>query len=185
MNVLYYSNQCNNCKNVLSNISKWPSSQQIHFICIDSRVNENGKIFIVLENGKKMLMPENMRQVPALLFLQSGQMLFGVENILNALKPKQQQEVAQATLNNMEPQEFSFEPSGGGGSHFGIVSDQYSFLDMNETDLSAQGDGGLRQLHNYMTIHDEVAYSTLQQPQQPQQRNQQQNQKNAYNPNQY
>jgi len=185
MSVLYYSNQCNNCKTVLSNVSKWPSSQQIHFICIDSRVNENGKIFIVLENGKKMLMPDNMHQVPALLFLQSGQMLFGVENILNALKPKQQQEVVQATMNNMEPQEFSF---GGSGSHFGIVSDQYSFLDMNDNDLSAQGDGGMRQLHNYMTIHDEAAYSTLQQPQPQQQiqrQQQQQQQQNKYNPNQY
>jgi hypothetical protein len=44
---------------------------------------------------------------------------------------------------------FSF--TGGG---FGdIVSDQYSFLDMDSDSLSAKGNGGMRQMHNYVDLN--------------------------------
>jgi hypothetical protein len=35
---------------------------------------------------------------------------------------------------------------------FGVLSDNYSFLDQSSEDLSAKGSGGLRQLYNYATI---------------------------------
>jgi hypothetical protein len=35
---------------------------------------------------------------------------------------------------------------------FGVISDNYSFLDQSSDDLSAKGSGGLRQLYNYATI---------------------------------
>ena len=35
---------------------------------------------------------------------------------------------------------------------FGVMSDNYSFLDQSSEDLSAKGSGGLRQLYNYATI---------------------------------
>ena len=35
----------------------------------------------------------------------------------------------------------------------GIVSDVYSFLDQSTDELSAKGNGGLRQLYNYSTIN--------------------------------
>jgi hypothetical protein len=35
---------------------------------------------------------------------------------------------------------------------FGVMSDNYSFLDQSSDDLSAKGSGGLRQLYNYATI---------------------------------
>jgi hypothetical protein len=73
--------------------------------------------------------------------------LYG-ESILNYFKPKQEVAVKQATNNNIEPMAFSF--GGGGASAFGIMSDNYSFLDMNSDDLSAKGNGGVRQMHNYV-----------------------------------
>ena len=91
-------------------------------------------------------MPENVTRVPALLLLnQSYNVLYG-DQILQHLKPRQEVEVRQATQNNMEPMAFSL----GGGD---IVSDQYSFLDQEPEELEAKGNGGMRQMHNYVDLH--------------------------------
>jgi len=147
--ILYYSNYCEHSKKLLQSLSKLNIHQDIHFICIDKRVKDtNGKMFIVLENGQKIIMPENVNRVPALLLLNQGyQVLYG-ESILQHLKPKQEVAVRQATQNNMEPMAFSF-----GGGFGDVVSDQYSFLDQDPESLKAGGNGGLRQMHNYVDIN--------------------------------
>ena len=131
-------------------LSKSSSQKDIHFICIDKRVKEaNNKTYIILENGQKIILPENVTRVPALLLLNQGyQVLYG-EQILEYLKPRQEVEVRQATRNNMEPMAFSF----GGGGFGDIVSDQYSFLDQAPEDLEAKGNGGMRQMHNYVDLN--------------------------------
>ena len=152
--ILYYSNFCEHSKKLLQTISKLNVSQDIHFISIDKRVKDsNNKIFIVLENGQKIIMPENVNRVPALLLLNQGYNVLYGESILQYLKPKQEVAVRQATQNNMEPMAFSF-GGGGGGSGFGdVVSDQYSFLDQDPESLKAGGNGGVRQMHNYVDIN--------------------------------
>jgi hypothetical protein len=40
-----------------------------------------------------------------------------------------------------------------GGGFSNIVSDQYSFLDQGPEDLEAKGNGGLRQMHNYVDLN--------------------------------
>ena len=64
------------------------------------------------------------------------------------MKPRQEVEVRQATQNNMEPMAFSL-----GGGFSNIVSDQYSFLDQAPEDLEAKGNGGMRQMHNYVDLN--------------------------------
>jgi hypothetical protein len=147
---LYYSNYCQHSKKLLQTLSKTNIQQDIHFICIDKRVKDsNNKMFIVLENGQKIIMPENVNRVPALLLLNQGYNVLYGEAILNHLKPKQEVVTRQATQNNMEPMAFSF-----GNSGFGdIVSDQYSFLDMDAESLTAKGNGGIRQMHNYVDLN--------------------------------
>ena len=132
-------------------MSKSDVQKDIHFICIDKRVKDsNNKTYIILENGQKIILPENITKVPALLLLTQGyQVLYG-EQILQHIKPKQQQEVRVATKNNMEPMAFSLGSSGGFGD---IVSDQYSFLDQEPDDLKAEGNGGMRQMHNYVDLN--------------------------------
>ena len=150
--ILYYSKYCEVSKKYLQILSKSPTSQKdIHFICIDKRVKEaNNKTYIILENGQKIILPENVTRVPALLLLNQGyQVLYG-DQILEHLKPRQEVEVRQATQNNMEPMAFSF---GGGGGFGDIVSDQYSFLDQDPLDLEAKGNGGMRQMHNYVDLN--------------------------------
>jgi len=149
--ILYYSKYCEVCKKYLQLLSKSDIQRDIHFICIDKRVKDsNNKTYIILENGQKIILPENITKVPALLLLNQGyQVLYG-EQILQHLKPKQQQEIKQATQNNMEPMAFSL---GGGGGFGDIVSDQYSFLDQDPDDLKAEGNGGMRQMHNYVDLN--------------------------------
>ena len=145
--ILYYSKYCEVSKKYLQLLSKNPQND-IHFICIDKRVKENNKTYIVLENGQKIILPENVTRVPALLLLNKGyQVLYG-EQILEHLKPSQEVAVRQATQNNMEPMAFSF-----GGGFNSIVSDQYSFLDQAPEDLEAKGNGGMRQMHNYVDLN--------------------------------
>jgi hypothetical protein len=159
--ILYYSNFCEHSKKLLQNLSKTSVANDIHFICVDKRIKEsNGKMFIVLENGQKIIMPENVNRVPALLLLDQGfRVLYG-EEILNNLKPKQQVAVQQATQNNMEPMAFSFGAIFGGGGF--VQSDNYSFLDMDSDSLSAKGNGGTRQMHNYVDINYSDTISTPQ-----------------------
>ena len=146
--ILYYSNFCEHSKKLLQTISKANISSEIHFICIDKRMKDSSsnKVYIILENGQKIVMPENVNRVPALLLLTKGYNVLYGESILQHLKPKQEQVVREATQNNMEPTAFSF----GGGF---VTSDQYSFLDMDSDSLSAKGSGGTRQMHNYVDLN--------------------------------
>ena len=148
--ILYYSNYCQHSKKLLESVSKSLVSQKdIHFICIDKREKDvSGKIYIVLENGQKIIMPENVSRVPALLLLNQGYNVLYGDAIMQHLKPKQEIAVKKATQNNMEPMAFSF--SGGFGD---VVSDSYSFLDQNPEDLQAKGNGGVRQMHNYVDLN--------------------------------
>ena len=149
--ILYYSKFCEHSNKLLQILSKSNNQKDIHFICIDKRIKEpSGKIFIVLENSQKIIMPENVNRVPALLLLNQGyQVLYG-EAILNHLKPRQEAAIKKATQNNMEPMAFSL---GGGGGFGDVVSDQYSFLDTAPEDMEAKGNGGMRQMHNYVDLN--------------------------------
>jgi hypothetical protein len=154
--ILYYSKFCEHSNKLLQTLSK-TTQKDIHYICIDKRVKDtNNKMFIVLENGQKIVMPENVNRVPALLLLnQNYQVLYG-EAILNHLKPKQEVAIRKATQNNMEPMAFSF----GSGGFGDIVSDAYSFLDQGSEELEAKGNGGMRQMHNYVDLNYSDKIST-------------------------
>jgi hypothetical protein len=154
--ILYYSKFCEHSNKLLQTLSK-TTQKDIHYICIDKRVKDtNNKMFIVLENGQKIVMPENVNRVPALLLLnQNYQVLYG-EAIMNHLKPKQEVAVRKATQNNMEPMAFSF----GSGGFGDIVSDAYSFLDQGSEELEAKGNGGMRQMHNYVDLNYSDKIST-------------------------
>jgi hypothetical protein len=149
--ILYYSKYCEVSKKYLQILSKSTIQKDIHFICIDKRVKDsNNKTYIILENGQKIILPDNVTRVPALLLLTKGyEVLYG-DRILEHLKPRQEVEVRQATRNNMEPMAFSL---GGGGGFSNIVSDQYSFLDQAPEELEAKGNGGMRQMHNYVDLN--------------------------------
>ena len=156
--ILYYSNFCDHSKKLLQVVSKTQTSKDIHFICIDKRMKDaSGKIFIILQNEQKIVMPENVSKVPALLLLNDNYKVLYGDDIYQKLKPQVTQEIKQATKNNMEPSAFAFDGFGGCGA--GISSDAYSFLDQSDDELSVKGNGGLRQMHSYVSLNDSMSLS--------------------------
>jgi len=153
--VLYYSKYCTNCKDILYELGKTNVKEKTHFLNIDKRVEENGKLYILLENGKKILLPKTITKVPALLLLNRGnQILFG-KDVLNFYKPIIKDEKVSAVKHDGEPFAFSF-----GGECGTTMSDNYSFLNQSSDELSAKGNGGLRQMHNYVLLHHEDQIET-------------------------
>lgn len=158
--ILYYSNYCEPSKKLLQTVTKTQNAKDIHFICIDKRVKDSsGKVYIVLQTGQKIVMPENVTRVPALLLLNQNYKVIYGDDIYKHFRPQAQQQVKEATRNNMEPVNYQDGFSAFSGFGGGIVSDSYSFLDQSDTELSVKGDGGLRQMHNYVTLNDSMNLS--------------------------
>lgn len=149
--IIYYSNHCDKSKAVLTTLSKSRLQDEIHFLCIDKRVRSGPSSWhIVTETGEKVLLPPQVNRVPALLLLNKGhQVLYG-DQILQHFQPKDAALNAAATNNNGEPNAFSLGRESMGG--FGVASDNFSFLDQSADELSAKGNGGMRQMYNYATI---------------------------------
>lgn len=145
--ILYYSNYCASCKKLLKYLSSSKTKKDIHFLCIDRRIEEEGKVYIILENGQKMLFPEIITKVPALLLLHQGNRIIYGDNIYKHFKPQEIILNQKATNNNVEPLAFSGYEMGA------FMSDQYCYLDITADDLKAKGAGGLRQMHAYSTLN--------------------------------
>jgi len=146
--ILYYSNKCDHSQKYLQILGKCNLEKEVHFICIDSRIKEaNGKTYIILQNQQRIVLPDNVTRVPALLLINEGYRVLYGEAILQYLKPIQQNKVVKATQNNLEPMAFS---DTGGFSNNGIYSDHYSSVNLDATQLSFQnGDAGMHQMYNY------------------------------------
>ena len=87
--ILYYSNYCSSCKKLLKYFAQSKMKNEIHFLSIDSRIEQKGKIYILLENGQKMLFPEIVTKVPALLLLHQGNRIIYGDNIYKHFKPQE------------------------------------------------------------------------------------------------
>lgn len=152
MDILYYSNYCKHCQKLVQTLVKGNMSDKISFICIDKRTQDpkNGQLYIVLENGSKVIMPPNIHSVPSLLLIkQSYRVLMGDE-IMQHFHPQLKQLSEKATNFQGEPASFSL-------ANFGtIVSEQYTNYNMSPEELSAKGKGGNRQLFNYVSAGDDI-----------------------------
>ena len=137
---------------MLQKLSQTTIKDDIHFICIDKRVRKpNGSTNVILADGEEILLPPNVTKVPALMLLNRGnRVLFG-EEINDFIKPQEININNVSTMNNGEPNAFSFMDSATGG--FGVASDNFSFLDQEPDELSAQGNGGMRQQHHYAGLN--------------------------------
>ena len=155
-NILYYSNYCDNCKKLLQILSRTQIQDELHFLCIDKRVTmPDGSTQLIIKNGQQVLLPPTITKVPALMLVNNGfHVLFG-DQIYQHLQPKEKTAQNSATMNQGEPDAFSFNSF----SPSGITSDQYSFLDMNADELLAKGQGGLRQMHNYVNFNEDTMMS--------------------------
>jgi len=169
--ILYYSNYCKSSSKVLQILSKYNMSNKLHFICIDGRIDKNGETYAVLQNGQEILIPKNITAVPALLLLnQQYLVIYGVSEIINYFQKGMDQQIIEATKNNVVPmskeqnqrhnhsQSQEYDGFGGFFTSSGVVSDNFSFLDQDEVELTAKGNGGLRQMHHYAKPDDDILF---------------------------
>ena len=151
--VLYYSKYCENCKKILYKVGKDKIKEDIHFLCIDKRKVIKNKIYIILSDGKELLMPDEIKEVPALLLLNRGNRIIYGNEILNLFNPMlEKNKTRENKINGGEPLAFSNYEMGA------TLSDNYSYLDQNSDELSTKGEGGLRQMHSFATynLKDEI-----------------------------
>lgn len=146
--VLYYSNVCPHCKNLLSKLSRSSIKDDIHFLSIDKRRRKGDEVYIILQNGSEILLPKNITKVPSVMLLyRNNKVLEGVDVqkhfdlMIDAKKPIQNRSV------ETEPTSFSMDDIIGS-----VHSDNFSFLDMSAEELSAKGTGGTRLMYNYSSL---------------------------------
>jgi hypothetical protein len=167
--IVYYSNYCEHSKRLLQTLAKTGLQEQnMHFLCIDNRVEDrsDGNTYVVLENGSRILLPKPVTRVPAFFLVSSKQFLFG-DGIYKHVQMLLTKQAENSIQSHKEPEAFSFGGNGGGSSSsasFGIMSDQFSYLDMAVDDYAAKGEGGMRQLHNYVTINNMDVTSSSSKP---------------------
>lgn len=103
--ILYYSTLCENSMTVVHELVKTKIQDDIHFVCLDKRVNVNGTIMVNHE-GELLEIPHTINRVPALFFIKDSSLLFGneIHEYVGNLSKNQQIE---ATNGNYEPYGFS------------------------------------------------------------------------------
>ena len=145
--VLYYSKYCENCKKILYKVGKDKIKEDIHFLCIDKRKVIKNKIYIILSDGKELLMPDEIKEVPALLLLNRGNRIIYGNEILNLFNPMlEKNKTRENKINGGEPLAFSNYEMGA------TLSDNYSYLDQNSDEMGVKGEGGLRQMHSFVKL---------------------------------
>jgi hypothetical protein len=154
--ILYYSNNCHNCKNVLYSLSRNYTAKDICYICIDKRVkNNDGTRSAVLDNGQLVPLPPNVTHVPSLILLNRGFTLVqGDGPVLQELLPSGQNTVnSLGGYANPEPMAFS-------SSEMNGMSDNYSYISLDANQMSAQGNGGLAMMHGFAHIEHQDYINT-------------------------
>lgn len=154
MDTLYYSNYCKHSQRVLHFIVKGNLTEKLNFLCIDKREKDvnNNQTYIILENGKKVIMPPNIQSVPALLLVKHGYRVILGDDIIQHYQSVANLETKKRMMNqNIEPIGTSL-----GTSHMNVSSEQYTFFNLTPDELSAKGTGGRRQLYNYVSANEEI-----------------------------
>lgn len=144
---LYYSKYCEHCNHILQKMNESGLHDSFMYICIDNRVMRDNVFYITLSNGTQKQLPHIINRVPVLLMKPNHELLSGYQ-ILDFIKP-QVKNVEQAKEIMEEPDTFEF---GKDNSISGVISDNFSFLDMTSDELSAKGNGGIRQMYNYQSL---------------------------------
>tara|TARA_B100000941_G_C28399216_1_gene497100 strand:+ start:94 stop:678 length:585 start_codon:yes stop_codon:yes gene_type:complete len=155
MDSLYYSNYCKHSQRILQFLVKGNLADKINFLCIDKREKDvnNNQIYIILENGSKVIMPPNVQSVPALLLVKHGYRVLLGDDIVEHFQQAANLETKKKMMTQqIEPVGTSLQPSGG----MNVTSEQYTMYNLTPDELSAKGNGGRRQLYNYVSANEEI-----------------------------
>ena len=154
MDILYYSNYCKHSQKIIKFFIQNNLNDQISFISIDNRKydNKTGQIYVILENGKQIVLPPNIHSVPSLLLVKNNYSVLIGDEIRTRYSNKIENKKDIATLGNGEPIGVSLDSVLGSGS---VVSEQYTSYDATPQELSTKGRGGNRSLYNYVSAIEE------------------------------
>ena len=153
VSILFYSNYCSHCKQIINEINRTHNKSSIRFICIDS-----------LEVRKKL--PSNIKSVPCVILGGSNKMLIGSDILtwVNSQSNSQPNSQSNSSLleNNSNisndisrniPKTKNNEEIGPNAWHsceMNSFSDAYSFIDI---DTSTKGNGGTSMVHNFELLN--------------------------------
>jgi hypothetical protein len=150
---LYFSNYCKHSAGILQEMNKAGLQSKFNFICIDRRVVKDNVTYILLPNGQSFPLPPMINRVPVLLLKPKFEILSG-NQILDYIRPQAKTITEEKTMLYSEPNPFDLSRDTLRSS--GVMSDNYSFLDMGPQELAPQGNGGLRQMYSYATLDGET-----------------------------
>ena len=156
MDTLYYSNYCKHSQRVLQFLVKGNLAEKLNFLCIDNREKDssNNQIYIVLENGKKVIMPPNIQSVPSLLLVREGYRVILGDDIIQHYQIDANRETKKKISNQiLEPIGTELFLSNGG---MNIRSEQYTAFNLTPDELSAKGTSNRRNMYNYVSVNDDI-----------------------------
>jgi hypothetical protein len=110
-------------------------------------------MYITLENGKRVVMPPNIQNVPSLLLVKRNYQVISGEDIIRHFQPSTQTPQSGLIRFNGEPIGTALMPSNSG---MNILSEPYTMYNLTPEELSAKGNGGRRQMYNYVSAHQDV-----------------------------
>ena len=153
---LFYSKYCKHSIHILNIIEKSEVKDNFNYICIDKRFTKDNIVHITMMDGSTIQLPPMINRVPVLLLKPNYELLSG-NQIIDYIQPQSNSlsEEKQNILN--EPETFSI---GKDNSMTGVMSDNFSFLDMSNEELSATGNGGIRQLYHYAQLDSNPTIET-------------------------
>tara|TARA_B100000282_G_C31738191_1_gene494765 strand:- start:3515 stop:4108 length:594 start_codon:yes stop_codon:yes gene_type:complete len=154
MDILYYSNYCKHSQKVVNTLVKNNLKDKLSFLCIDKRKRDtrDNQVYILLENGSRVIMPPNIHSVPSLLLVQNNYKVIYGDDIIQHYHPQMKEYNNKATGFNGEPLGYCLGSSIGGTN---IISEKFTDYNMSPEELSAKGKGNSRQLYNYVSVHDD------------------------------
>ena len=156
MDTLYYSNYCKHSQRVLQFLVKGNLVEKINFLCIDNRERNqaNNQVYILLEDGKKVIMPPNIQSVPSLLLVRAGYRVILGDDIIAHYQVDANIETKKKISNQIQ------EPIGSGllisNGGMNIISEPYTAYNLTPDELSAKGNSNRRNLHNYVSANNDI-----------------------------
>ena len=156
MDTLYYSNYCKHSQRVLQFLVKGNLVNKLNFLCVDKRERDSSsnQIYLILEDGKKVIMPPNVHNVPCLLLPRQGYRVILGDDIIQYYQVDANKETKNkmALQEKVEPIGISLLKSNNGN----ILSEQYTNYNLTPQELSAKGNGGRRSMYNYVSANEEI-----------------------------
>jgi hypothetical protein len=143
---LYFSKYCKHSSKILEELNRLGMGQKFNYICIDKRTVKQNITYILNPDGSTFPLPPMINRVPVLLLKPNHEILSG-DQILEYIKPQMKNINEEKTMLFNEPNPFSLKTDPGG-----VMSDNFSFLDTPVNEMSAQGNGGMRQMYNYSAL---------------------------------